>query len=551
MIDEIQVQNLALIREASLNPCEGLTVITGETGAGKTALLSALKLLMGVRASADAVRDGAGGLTVSGRFFGIGQSQASDGEPLVQEGEEVVVVRRVGADGRSRASVNGSMASIGELASLVAPSVDLCGQFEHQQLMRPANHVRMLDAWAGDQVSQARDAYEAAYEAAGEAASELRRVREAGEMSSMQLDEARFIMRRIDEVNPQAGEYEQLAHDLHVAEHAEQLASAANAAYSALSGDEGALDALNSAAMALESAGRVDVGLVDLARSLREAGYILEDVAAQARDYRDGIEFDAEQLAWQQQRFSQFKGLLRSFGPRMEDVFAAREKAAETVSLVDDSQARMKVAQRALDEAESRLSDAADALDAARSSAAPRFAQAVTQVMNRLEMGGAELTCALERLERSSWTHAGPSSVEFMFRPGEGMQARPLARIASGGEVSRVMLAAKVVLGAVDEVDTLVFDEVDAGVGGAVAVALGQVIADLAKTHQVIVVTHLAQVAVKADRHYVVRRMQGPQGPETLLAVVEGGERVDEIARMLSGNATEVSRAHARELLGW
>ncbi|MBR0406040.1 MAG: DNA repair protein RecN [Eggerthellaceae bacterium] len=541
MIDEIQVQNLALIRKASLSPCEGLTVVTGETGAGKTALLSALKLLMGARASADSVRDGEDALVVSGRFFGIGKTDDAD--------DELVVQRRVSVDGRSRASANGEMVSAKELSALVAHSIDLCGQFEHQQLMKPANHVLMLDAWAGEKVARARDAYVEAYGAAQKAERELERVREAGEMSSAQLDEARFILRRIDEVDPQEGEYEQLTHDLHVAEHAEQLASAANTAYAALSGDEGALDALNNAAAALEAGGRVDKSLAELANSLREAGYVLEDVAAQARDYRDGIELDPEQLAWQQERISQFKSLLRSYGPRMEDVFAARAEAAETISLVNDSAERLKAAQAACESAERTLAEAADALDAERAQAAPQFAGDVTQVMGRLEMGGAELDCIQERLDRKQWTLVGPSSVEFMFRPGAGMQARPLARIASGGEVSRVMLAAKVVLGAVDDVDTLVFDEVDAGVGGAVAVALGQVIADLARTHQVIVVTHLAQVAVKADRHYIVRRVQGADGPETALSRVEGDERVDEIARMLSGTATEASRAHARELL--
>ena len=562
MIDEIEVKNLALIRNAALTPCEGLTVITGETGAGKTALLSALKLMMGARASSDMVRDGEDSLVVSGRFFGLGRHSevepegdreasrdAYDASGESGDEEEVVVVRRVGADGRSRCHVNGGMASAKELAALVAPSIDLCGQFEHQQLMKPANHIRMLDAWAGEEVAPYREEYERAFETAKAAGAELRRIREAGEMTSAKLDEARFVLRRISEVNPLEGEYEQLAHDLALAEHAEQLASATNSAYTSLSGDGGALDALNDAALALESAGRVDKELASLAQSLREAGYVLEDVSAQARDYRDGMELDFDMLAEQQERFSQMQGLLRSFGPRMEDVFAARDEAAETVSLVDDSEMRLRAAQKSVDEAEEALAIAADALDSARARVSPQFSEAVTAVMARLEMGGAELVCSSERLDRSAWTLIGPSSFEFLYRPGSGLQARPLARIASGGEVSRVMLAVKVVLGAVDDVDTLVFDEVDAGVGGAVAVALADVIADLARTHQVIIVTHLAQVAVRGDRHYVVRRVQGQAGPETLLDSVSGDDRVDEIARMLSGGATEVSRAHARELL--
>ena len=546
MIDEIQVHNLALIRDVSLQPCEGLTVITGETGAGKTALLSALKLLMGVRASAELVRDGEQSLTVAGRFFQLDGLPAESGD---LGSDELVVTRRVGSDGRSRVSIDGSMASVGELAKLIAPSIDLCGQFEHQQLMRPATHVHMLDAWAGDDVLEALAVYESAFAAANQAAAELARVRDAGETTSAKLDEARFTLRRIEEVDPQEGEYEQLAHDLSIAEHAESLAVSASSAYEALSGEDGALDALNAAVAALETGGRIDSGLSDLAQSLREAGYVLEDVSASARDYRDGIEFDPETLAAQQERYSQMQGLLRAFGPRMEDVFAARDAAAETVSLVDDSAARLEAAERKVAEAESALAKAADRLDEVRAEAAPRFADEVSAVMARLEMGGAELVCDQRRLDRASWTKAGACQFEFLYRPGAGMQARPLARIASGGEVSRVMLAVKVVLGSKDDVDTLVFDEVDAGVGGAVAVALADVIAELALTHQVIIVTHLAQVAVRGDVHYVVRREEGDAGVETRLSCVSGAQREAEIARMLSGGASDASLAHARELL--
>lgn len=534
MIDELQVQNLALIRDASLQPCKGLTVITGETGAGKTALLSALKLLMGTRASADLVRDGEDSLTVSGRFV---SSETSE--------DELVAIRRVGADGRSRASLNGTMASMHELADRVAPAIDLCGQFEHQQLMRTSTHVEMLDAWAGGLVQTALDEYRSAFSASQQASDELARVRAASELSSAKLDEARFDLRRIDEVNPFDGEYESLKKDLEIAEHAESLASAVNLAHEALSAEGGALDGLNAAAAALESAGSVDTDLADLAASLREAGFILEDVAATARSYRDNIEFDPETLVQQQERFRQLQGLLKTYGPTMEDVLARREDAAETISLVDDSAARLRAAERALAEAEETLARAADNLDKARGEAAPAFSDEVTAIMARLEMGGAELVCSSERLDRSAWTTSGPSAFEFRYRPAAGLQARPLARIASGGEVSRVMLACKVVLGAHDDVDTLVFDEVDAGVGGATANALAEVIADLAQTHQTIVVTHLAQVAVHGDAHYVVTRT----GNETDIALVEGAEREREIARMLSGTDTEVSLAHARELL--
>ena len=556
MIDEIQVENLALIREATLVPARGLTVLTGETGAGKTALLSALKLLMGARADKDAVRDGEEALAVSGRFYGIASADGAESDAALAAGDfddlrELVATRRVTADGRSRVSIDGRMASVGELARAVAPTIDLCGQHENQQLMKTSQHVRMLDAWAGEAVAQAHAVYENAFATANAAAAELARVREAGEASSAKLDEARFVLQRIDAVDPREGEYDELLEELARVEHAETLAVAVSTAHEALAGEEGAIDALGSAISALDGAARFDAKLGEFAEALREAGYVLEDMARETRDYREGVEFDPEVLAQQQERMASLQGLLRMYGPRMEDVLARRAEAADLVSLVDDAAERERAAQQELDRAEEALAQAAAALSEARAEAAPRFAEAVCAQMDRLEMGGAQLVCDLAPLERGQWTKVGPQAVEFLFRPGAGMQARPLARIASGGEVSRVMLAVKVVLGEVDEVDTLVFDEVDAGVGGSTAVALADVLADLARTHQVIVVTHLAQVAVRGQAHYVVQKAAGDEGamPETDLCQLDSAERPAEIARMLSGDATETSLAHARELL--
>lgn len=551
MIDEIQVENLALIREASLAPARGLTVLTGETGAGKTALLSALKLLMGSRADKSAVREGADALRVSGRFFGKGSSyDDGDASASVEEESEIVAIRRVSADGRSRVTINGSMASVTELTEAIAPSIELCGQHEQQRLLRPSEHLRMLDAWAAEAVASPLEEYGVAFDRAKEAAAELARVREASTASAARLDEARFTLRQIDAVDPREGEYDELAADLARSEHAESLASAADAAHRALSGDGGALDALGAAIAALEGAACHDESLASYAASLRETGYVLEDVAREARDYRDEVEFDPALLAEKQERMAALQGLTRAYGPRMEDVLARRAEAADLVSLVDDAAEREETARRALDAAEARLVEAAQVLASVRSEAAPRFAEAVTAQMARLEMGGAQLVCSVEPLPREAWTRMGSQAVEFLFRPGAGMQARPLVRIASGGEVSRVMLAAKVVLGQSDDVDTLVFDEVDAGVGGSTANALADVLVDLAKSHQVFVVTHLAQVAVCGQVHYVVRKTVGEDGmPETDLRKLAEYERPEEIARMLSGDVTEASLAHAREML--
>ena len=536
MIDEIQVEDVALIREASLSPSPRLTVLTGETGAGKTALVSAVKLLVGERADSSYVREGTKNAEVRGRLF-----------PSDPTADELVAVRKVSADGRSRATINGTMASVSELARTVGPLVELCGQHEYQSLLKPAEHGRILDGWA-DLESTVGAAFREALADARAAEAALEEMRATASASNTQLEEARFTLQQIEAVNPEGGEYEETHDWLARAEHAEVLARNSHGAAEALSGDGGALDALNTTISLIEEASRADESLAPFATTLRETCFVVEDVARDMAGYCDSIDFDGESLAAAQERMGQLMGLMRSFGPTMEAVFERWDAAAALVGLVDDADENLARAEAALEAAESVLAEAAAVYDAARAEAAPQFAAAVNEVLGRLEMGTAALVCTVEPLPRENWSAAGSASVVFEFKPGASMQPRPLARIASGGEISRVMLAIKVALGAKDGTETLVFDEVDAGVGGSTANALATVLAELADSHQVIAITHLAQVAVLADAHYTVTKTAGDT-PETILTPVKGDERVAEVARLLSGTATETSLAHARELL--
>lgn len=540
MLDELHVKNVALIRDAVFMPSTGLTVVTGETGSGKTALLSALKLLVGERADSATVREGEAAAVVEGRFFLSGD----DG----QDGR--VASRKISADGRSRVSIDGSMATVKQLAAQLGSTVDLCGQHEHQHLLKSANHMKMLDAWAGPNLAEAKHAYEKAFDDVAAARAALDEIMEASRASAAQVDEARFVLQRIEEVSPSLDEYEEIMRELPRVENAEALAQASDAAYWGLSCDGGAIDAVNAALNGLESLVSADSSLESMTRSLADASYILEDVARDLRAYRDSIDHDPSSFARLQERVSALQGLKRSYGPRMEDVLERRDQAARLVSSVDDAAEITAAAEARLEAAELALAGAACVLEGLRCEVAPRFAEQVNAQMARLEMGSAELVCSVESLGREQWTRSGSSKVEFLYRAGSGMTPRPLARIASGGEVSRVMLACKVVLGAADERSTLVFDEVDAGVGGSVAVALAAVLEDLAKTHQVIVVTHLPQVAVRGDAHYVVRKhVAKDAAPETELIGLQGDDRIAEIARMLSGDGSEASMVHAREMI--
>ena len=544
MLDELHVTNLALISEVTLEPARGLTALTGETGAGKSALLSAIKLLVGERADADAVRDGAEGLSVEGRFF-----LAADDARAFPDGR--VAQRRVSAEGRSRCSLDGQMATVRQLAETVGASVDLCGQHDHQRLLTPANHLPLLDAWAGAEVADARAAYEGAWSARAAAAKRLDAVVSARTQEQGRVEDARFALARIDEVDPQPGEYEELQANLPRLEHAEALVQAASEAYEALSSDGGVLDALSGAVSSLRDVSAYDPELERLAQALEGSIFPAEDASRDLRRYRDDVDFDPEALERAHERSAQLAGLMRQFGPRMDDVLARRDEARELLAMVDDSGEMEREARHDLDVAEGALTRAAEALTKARSAAAPRFAEEVTRQMGRLEMSGARLTVGMEALPRAQWGRSGADKVEFLYCSGEGLTPRPFAKIASGGEVSRVMLSIKVALGAHDDVETLVFDEIDAGVGGSTARAIAEVLADLARTHQVIVVTHLAQVAVRAERQYVVSKgTSAADGRlETRLALATGEERVAEVARMLSGDEGASSLAHARTLL--
>ncbi len=537
MLDQLHVRDVALIQEATIEFSGGLTVLTGETGAGKTALLSSIKLLIGERADAGAVREGASSLEVEGRFF-MGSDDA----------EGRVVRRRVGTDGRSRIAIDGKMASVKELAQAVGSKVDLCGQHEHQRLLSAKNHVTMLDAWARDTVEPALEAYARAYEDAAVAAAEFARVKELSQSAAEKLEEAHFALRRIEEVDPQPGELEELEETLPRAEHSEALVSAAYGARELLSGEDGACGALGQAARVLMDASRMDSSLAELSDMIDSSLIDLEDVSSRLRAYADKVDFDPETLQSMQERMSSLQGLMRSFGPTIEKVFERRDQAREVVLAAEDGGATLRAAKKRVLVAEKKLAVAADALDKARAAAIPGLEAAVQEQMGRLEMGTAALVVKMERLPRERWGKEGPSSIEFFYRPGASLTPRPFKKIASGGEVSRVMLALKVVLGAADECDTLVFDEVDAGVGGATANALAQVLADLAKTHQVIVVTHLAQVAVVAQSHLLVSKTKDDD-PRTTIEPLDDAGRVEEIARMLSGDTSQAACDHARQML--
>ena len=535
MLKEIRVSNIALIQEAQLQLAPGMTVLSGETGAGKTALLFSLKMLMGERADSYMVRDGAPAATVEGVF---------------QEGDKRIEVRRrLGADGRSRCWIDGEAVSVGELARRIGPLLELHGQHEHQTLLDPSSHVAFLDTWIGAAAADAKERYRSAFAAQQQAKRDFDELLRISRASQHDIEDARYTLRQIQAVAPLKGEYEELEAELPALQHVDSLATATQNALDSLRGEGGVSDELSNCSFELGRIAGIDAKLDQLAARLDSLAVEADDIAMELRAYNDSLERDPQALQERLDRLGALDGLCRRFGPRMQDVFDRMESAQRTLALVDDSQELLADAQKRLDAAEASLQQAAGDLATLRGDASDGFSDALTRAVADLGMKGASFVLACTDLPRAAWTAEGSQHLELLYSPGTGVSPRPLAKIASGGELSRVMLALK---GAVDLGDaaTLVFDEIDAGIGGTTAILVGERLAQLANDHQLIVVTHLAQIAAHAQTQLLVTKQAGVgRVPQTSIRVLEGEERVTEIARMLSGTVSEAGLQHARALL--
>lgn len=535
MLEELHVKDLALIDEAWLELGPGMTVLTGETGAGKTVLVGALKLLLGERADATLVRSGAAEAVVEGRF--------------VLDGRERFVRRRLSAEGRSKCYLDGEMASVAGLDDALGPAVDLHGQHEHQSLLHPARHAAYLDRFAGAPAQDALAAYRDAWASAVRARQEAARLAAAMTDRDSRIESLRWTVDEIDSVAPAPGEDSAIEERLPRMRHAGKLTEASSAAFDALRSDGGASDTLAKALAALHAGGGLDPALDAIAADLSSAITAVDDAGCRIRDYGESTDYDVGALNEAESRLAALMSLKRKYGGTIDDALEARESAAAEIVTLEAGEAGLEAAHEAVRSAEANLRQAGDALVTVRSQAAPRFTEQLAAAASDLALPGAVFEVAMAPLGFAAWTADGPHRVEFMFSSSGGDIPRPLARIASGGEVSRVMLALKGVLGDADTVPVLVFDEIDAGIGGATALAVGKRLALLAKRHQVLVITHLAQVAAYADAHLVVEKSEVDGRAVTRVRPVVGEERVVEVARMLSGSDSDTGLAHARELL--
>lgn len=572
MIDEIRIDDLGVIGRAHVRLGPGLTVLTGETGAGKTMVLTALGLLLGGRADPATVRTGAARAAVEGRVLLPARSpaleRARDAGADVDDDGTLVVLRTVGAGtadgpGRSRAFLGGRSVPQGVLGEIAEELVTVHGQADQLRLRSSSRQRAALDAFAGPDHAAVLARHAEVWAERARAQAELDDLVTRAQERAREAELLRLGLAEVDRVAPQPDEDVELAVEAERLGNAEDLRSAAAGAHTALVGDEEAADGgaaavvlVEEARRALEQAGHHDRALAELAVRAAEAGYLLADLAAELSAYVQDLQADPARLDAVQRRRAELTGLTRSYGEDVAAVLAWAQDASRRLLDLDGGEERVTSLTARRDELDAQVQDLAATLTAARTAAAARLAQAVTDELASLAMAGARLEVTV-RPAAEPGPH-GADQVEMLLVPHAGAPARPLGKGASGGELSRVMLALEVALATAEgsgaaTPGTFVFDEIDAGVGGRAATQVGERLARLARTTQVLVVTHLAQVAAFADRHLVVTKSV-TDGVDVVtesdVREVEGEDRVRELARMLSGQAgSATARAHAAELL--
>jgi DNA repair protein RecN (Recombination protein N) len=564
VIEEMHIRSLGVIRDARLPLGPGLTVITGETGAGKTMVVTGLGLLMGERADAGAVRAGDDAAVVEGRIQvaedGAVAARTREAGGEVDDGE-LLLVRTLSATGRSRAHVGGRSAPVGVLAEISEHLIAVHGQTDQLRLRSGTQQLRVLDAFAGAVVAGDLAEYQQVHARWRTLSAEHDHVAGHSAERSREAELLRLGLDEVERVDPQPDEDVALREESERLAHVEVLRTAVATAREALTGEvggeagdgggEGGADArVDSARRALAQAGDHDPVLAAFAARAGEVSYLLADLATEVAAYAQSLEADPLRLSIVQERRAQLTSLVRRHAADPSEGVAgvlrwAREAAERLLDLDDDG--RLETLAKERDELEAHLRSLAGRLSAARTAAAAELEQRVAAELTALAMPSARIEVAVHTgHELGPW---GCDGVELLLAAHSGAAPRPLSRGASGGELSRVMLALEVVLAGTDPVPTMVFDEVDAGVGGRAAVEIGRRLAQLARTTQVVVVTHLAQVAAFADSHLTVVKTDDGSVTESGVVRLEDEGRIDELARMLSGRGSGTARAHAEELL--
>ena len=551
MLTEISVENVALIEEATLELAPGLNAITGETGAGKTLLATALQMLLGGRSRSESVRAGAKKATVEGTFVlpdgmaeRILQETLGDLAEEVDADEELLLRRTLTEEGRSRCYVGGVTVPVKALASLGERLVSYHGQREQARLVEPAEQLGILDDFLDEEALRAKSSLVELWSRVENDRRELSELKGSAEARTRELDFLRYQVAELEEAGYSAVEYADLVRERDRLRNVTDLLEAASSATAALSNEEGgAVEAVARAESELDRAARYDEGLEGLLNRVRSLSAELEDVVYELRSYFDELEADPSRLETVEDRLQNLRALERKYG---EDVEGYLEEAKARLARIENFEEQTAELEGRISEGEAKLEELGNALSVGRHRASEELSEKVQANLGDLNLG--RTTFRAELVEGALGPN-GKERVEFVIQPNPGEPELPVRRYASGGELSRIMLAMRLAQERIEPGATYIFDEVDAGIGGETATAVGAKLRELGERNQVLTITHLPQIASEAKTHVVVAKSSTDGRTLTRIQKVEGEERRRELARMLSGKIDDASLAHARELL--
>lgn len=556
MLTELSIRNLAVIEAVSLAFHRGFHVLTGETGAGKSIIIDALGLVAGGRGASDLVRYGCDKAEIEAQFdvspthpvWAVFERLGIEASP-----DETIVIRReISAQGKSTSRLNGQLVNLSMLREVGDCLVNIHGQHEHQSLMKPEEHLHWLDLYDTDRIGPLKRQYEEAHDRYAELRREWSQLEDTGKKALQMADLYRFQIEEISAAQLKIGEDESLLEEKRKLSNAEKCFQSVADAYDALyGGNKGSLSSIGKAMHRIEDITSVDPNVLKpLLEQIQTAYYQLEDVAFQLRDYRDGIEFNPARLNEIEQRLDLVASLRRKYGDSVADILTYLKSIQTEMEALDNKEERREALREASEKQRERLLQLGQKMSDARHQAAERLAREIEQELKGLHMERTRFDVSMERLDAGKLTREGLDKIEFMIAANPGEPLRPLAKIASGGELSRIMLAMKTIFSRLDRIPVLVFDEVDTGVSGRAAQAIAEKMSILSRHCQVFSITHLPQVACMADAHYAIQKTIDGERTFTRVADLQPTERIRELARMLGGvEVTETTLNHAREMI--
>ncbi len=553
MLERLYIKNFALIEELNIELCDKFNVLTGETGAGKSIIIDAVSLLLGGRAQTEFVRTGAEKALLEGVFllpsdhvaFRVLEELGID-----YEDDTLILLREISLNGRNTCRVNGRTLNLSNLRRLGLSLIDIHGQHDHQALLQSDKHLQILDQFGSGDHQKFLQEIAKSFKQWDADKQELEKLRSQEQEREQKIDFLQYQLTEIENANIKQGEYEELVQEAQILANAEKISNLLNCAYLFLFGGErgnSAYDLLSKALESLNGVRNLDSSLEKIAANLEPAQYIIEDTAGEVRNYLEEIEYSPYRLEEVESRLQLLKNLCKKYGPSLEDVVAFTQKAQAELEMWEDSTARSEKLEARVAEAWEAFAQGAAELTKRRKKLAQELEQKVTRELKDLAMPHAKFSVAFEKCDPSS---KGRDKIELLISPNPGEPLLPVAKIASGGELSRIMLALKTILAGIDGIGTLIFDEIDSGIGGKAAQKVAEKLETISSHQQVICVTHSPLIASLADEHILLEKSVTSGRTRTKLRYLSYEERVDELTRMLGGEKqTSDLKRHALQML--